>query len=141
MKKQKEIPLGIRNNNPGNIRNSGETFIGEVKNGGEFKVFSTMNYGFRAMFCCFNTKIKRGVNTIRGIISEWAPEKDGNDTEGYIRNVCKMTKIKEDKPLDIRNEKDMVALAKAICQQENSQCPDKTIIEDGYWKMRNDRNV
>ena len=93
------------------------------------------------MFCCFNTKIKRGVNTIRCIISEWAPEKDGNDTEGYIRNVCKMTGLKEDQPLDIRNEKDMVALATAICQQENSQCPSETIIKDGYWKMRKDRSL
>lgn len=140
MKTKKEPPLGIRNNNPGNIRNVGDTYIGEVKTYGSFKVFSTMNYGFRAMFCCFNTKIKRGVNTIRGIISEWAPSSE-NDTEVYIRNVCERTGLKEDQVLDIRNEKDMIALARAICLQENSECPHKTVIEEGYRMMQRDRNL
>ncbi|MBX9055585.1 structural protein P5, partial [Parabacteroides merdae] len=43
---------GLRNNNPGNIRINGDLFQGEVRPSKDksFKQFTTMAYGYRAMF-------------------------------------------------------------------------------------------
>lgn len=43
---------GLRNNNPGNIRINNDLFQGEVRPSEDksFKQFTTMAYGYRAMF-------------------------------------------------------------------------------------------
>jgi hypothetical protein len=46
---------------------------------------------------------KHGINTIRGVISRWAPPSDNNDTEAYIRNVSQKTGIKPDEKIDLSN--------------------------------------
>jgi len=46
---------------------------------------------------------KHGINTIRGVISRWAPPSDNNDTEAYIRNVSQKTGIKPDDKIDLSN--------------------------------------
>ena len=46
---------------------------------------------------------KHGINTLRGVISRWAPPSDNNDTEAYIRNVSQKTGIKPDEKIDLSN--------------------------------------
>ena len=88
---------GIRNNNPLNIRyNPNNNWQGRVlvNNEREFEQFISMDYGFRAALLTIETyMLKYECNTIRKIISRWAPPTDGNNTEQYIRDVCMSTNI------------------------------------------------
>ena len=75
-------PRGLRNNNPGNIRLSDTLYVGEKEsNDPEFKQFTSMAYGYRAMFMLLYTyQVRYGLNTIWGMISRYAPENENNTT-------------------------------------------------------------
>lgn len=95
-----ERPLGIRNNNPGNLEPAG--WIGElgVGDGGRFARYDTMLHGLRAFgrqLIAYQTKrniVSMGpwidVNGVkhRGVIDTWAPNNE-NNTKAYIDTVCK----------------------------------------------------
>jgi hypothetical protein len=105
------------NNNPLNIRLSGDKWQGQINGkgnidgnsslsseraGGEavFCQFYSMEYGWRAAFVilCRTYYGKYGLKTIRGIVSRWAPAKE-NNTEAYIRHVSDYTGIAPNKVL------------------------------------------
>ena len=93
---------GIRNNNPLNIRRSGDKWQGlcSCQNDKEFFQFVSMEYGWRAAFVilCRTYYGKYGLKTIRDIVSRWAPAKE-NNTEAYIRHVSDYTGIGPDRDL------------------------------------------
>ena len=79
------LPRGLRNNNPGNIRVSGDLFRGEIRPSGDrsFKRFETMAYGYRAMFRILSSYHRdHKLGTIRELINRWAPPGE-NDTAVY----------------------------------------------------------
>lgn len=82
---QPGLPIGLRNNNPGNLR-PGDDWQGMIGTNGGFIVFKDVSWGLRAMAIDLRTKINKGYNTIRSIITRWAPPTE-NDTDAYIRNV------------------------------------------------------
>ena len=90
----KKSPRGLRNNNPGNIRNSDATdWQGEVpankKKDNSFEEFEDMAHGYRALIKLLqNYRRKYGCQTIADFISRWAPRTE-NNTSGYISRVCK----------------------------------------------------
>ena len=124
---ESKMPRGLRNNNPLNIRLSKDRWQGQVlpsgSGEGAFCQFESMEWGWRAAFYLLTRNYfrKHGLQTIRGIIARWAPPQDHNNTEAYIRNVCKRTGIGPDEPLGIPSEKParwmMLGIAMAI--QEN----------------------
>lgn len=75
----KQLPRGLRNNNPGNIRNSDATdWQGEVpaskKQDNTFEEFEDMAHGYRALIKLLqNYRRKYGCQTIADFISRWAP--------------------------------------------------------------------
>ena len=80
---------GLSNRNPGNIRQSAVRYKGEVRPSRDpaFKQFESMPWGYRAIFVLLDTyRIRHGLDTIRGMISRWAPPSE-NRTEIYIRAV------------------------------------------------------
>ena len=80
-------PIGIRNNNPLNIRKSSQKFINEQKTDNAFKKFSSMVYGVRAAIRIIHTYyFNYRYNTIEKIISRWAPPME-NSTKDYINTV------------------------------------------------------
>ena len=93
-------PLGIRNNNPGNLEPAG--WIGEmgVGDGGRFARYDTLIHGLRAFgrqLIAYQTKrniVSMGpwidANEVRhrGVIDTWAPSNE-NNTNAYIATVCK----------------------------------------------------
>ena len=88
--KKTEIPRGIRNNNPLNIRRSKADWQGLSKEvtDKEFCQFENMFYGFHAAFkLLFNYYYKHGLRTVKGIINRWAPSSDGNDCNVYAKFV------------------------------------------------------
>lgn len=91
--KQPTESLGIRNNNPLNIRyNPRNNWVGQVGENKGFCVFSSMAYGFRASYKLITSYISKGYNTIEKIVTRWAPPTE-NDTEAYIRYISYETII------------------------------------------------
>ena len=82
------LPLGLRNNNPGNLR-PGDNWQGMVGTNKGFIVFSDFAYGVRAWIIDLHTDIiLHGQNTIRKRVEAYAPESDGNNTERYVQDVA-----------------------------------------------------
>lgn len=127
---------GLRNCNPGNIRQSRSNFKGEVRPSRDsaFKQFESMAYGYRAMFVLLNSYHKRyGLTTIREMISRWAPPSE-NFTEGYIRFVSERSGIAADAEVDSHSERDMVPIVAAMSEIENGTKAAMTDVYEG-WKL------
>ena len=95
------VPRGIRNNNPLNIRRGVQwRGLRDFATDKAFCEFKSMDYGFRAAFCILRTYFsKRGVRTLRQLISRWAPPTE-NNTEAYIRKVRLQAGLRDaDSPL------------------------------------------
>ena len=121
---------GIKNNNPGNIRVGETAWQGKVplsqntdrnsKTGKmEFEQFISVEYGLRALMKNAYTWIKRGDNTIRKLISRWAPPSDNNPTESYIAYVSKQTGFPAEQPFKVLDKDFFIKLAKAVAEKEN----------------------
>ena len=110
--KKNDLPRGLRNNNPGNIRINNDLFQGEVRPSKDksFKEFETMPYGYRAMFKILSSYYKNyKLNTIRKMITRWAPPKE-NHTEKYIKAVSDYAGIPADDPININDREQMIRI-------------------------------
>lgn len=129
-----ELPRGIQNNNPLNIR-SGQMWQGLAipQTDPAFCQFISMAYGIRAAAKILlnyykvhkiTTLGRIVVNGIQreGIISRWAPESE-NDTRAYEADVCQRTGFKLDQPLDLTSRRHMRPLLEAMIWHENGQNP------------------
>lgn len=126
--------LNWRCNNPGNIRPSKNTDsyaigIENSKESGKFAVFATPVDGMMAMYDILGRYWNDGKNTVKSIISKYAPKEDNNNTEKYINDVCSELGVKPDDILpDLSNNKDVaIKLAKAMVRSEGSKSFD-------YWE-------
>ena len=120
MKKKRET-RGMRNNNLLNIRISTDKFQGEVQpsQDKDFKQFETAAYGYRAAFRILRTYINNyGLNTIRKIISRFAPANE-NHTENYIRVVSERSGIPADDPVYADSREMMIRIVAAMSFVEN----------------------
>ena len=54
-KTMKQLPRGIRNKNPLNIRKSNRPWAGQISHDGKFCIFAKMEMGYRAAFILLNT--------------------------------------------------------------------------------------
>ncbi len=125
---------GLRNRNPGNIRRSSVRYLGEVtpSHDTEFKEFSTMAYGYRAIFVLLDTYRRRyGLTTIRQMLNRYAPPEE-NFTEGYIRFVSRNSGIAPDERLDTHSERDMIPIVAAMSEIENGVKADMDDIIKGW---------
>jgi hypothetical protein len=107
----REAPIGIRNNNPGNLRTG--------KNGA-FGTYPTMRDGIKAAednLMAYQRKY--GINTIKAAISRWAPREDNNDTDAYINHVVRVTGFPKDQPLDFTDKATRRAVLMAMFEMEN----------------------
>lgn len=128
------VPRGIRNNNPLNIRENasgGDAWQGELETelDGAFEEFESPEYGIRAAVKLFETyRTRYGLDTIAGIVSRWAPSSE-NDTNSYIESVAQKTGIHADIFL---TQEDYPALLKAMIFHENGQQPyPDSVINEG----------
>lgn len=133
MARTNNLPRGIRNNNPLNIR-IGNVWLGEVANPNDpdFEQFCTMEYGLRAAFVILRRYIRRyGHNTVRSIVSTWAPSSE-NNTKAYIDKVCAQMKIEPDAPIKYEDSETMCRLVSAMCLVECGQRVDEAKISKAY---------
>lgn len=84
------LPIGLRNNNPGNLRATGDNWKGMIGTNGGFVVFENIAWGIRALAIDLRGDINEGKNTVERLISEFAPPFE-NDTFAYIKKVSDYT--------------------------------------------------
>lgn len=78
----------FRRNNPMNLRYSERNnWIGQTGATNGFCNFQSVEYGFRAAFITLQSYGKNGYNTIRKIVTRWAPPAE-NPTYTYIKFVA-----------------------------------------------------
>ncbi len=126
---------GLRNNNPGNIRQNSDNFLGEIKPSTDpaFKQFESIEYGYRAIFVTLNTYQKKyGLPTIRAMISRWAPPKDNNDTEAYIRAVSSESGVPENSHITSTNKDVMIPIVAAMSRVENGVAANISEVQRGW---------
>lgn len=139
---------GEVNRNPGNIeRVAANKWQGQLSDaeyrqtreyrekGGRFDVFSSVEYGIRALAVLLAAyQDRHGLRTIRGIINRWAPGHE-NDTGAYVAHVAKLTGFPTDATLDLHSYAHMAPLVKAIITHENGRCLySQAVIDDGLMR-------
>lgn len=119
--------LGWKQNNWGNLRGEGVNWKGKIGMSNGFSVFDKPINGVRAIFIDLSVKLSKNVNTIEKIISMYAPEGDGNDTEEYIRFVSNEAQIIRTQPLNVTN---LPKVVRAIIKKEiGYNIPDQMLKE------------
>lgn len=109
------LPFGLRNNNPGNVR-AFDNWRGMIGTNNGFCVFENVAWGVRAFLTDLRTDMRQGQNTIRKLITEYAPPAE-NNTAAYINYVVQRTGIAADTALQ-ENTETFKRLARAIIDME-----------------------
>ena len=129
----RQLPRGIRNNNPLNIR-IGNVWLGEVNNPDdpEFEQFVSMKYGLRAAFVLLRRYIRHYKRTtIEAIIRAWAPPVE-NSTDLYIANVSHSLGVLPAFEVDFSDKVMMCRLVQAMAKMESGYILDMKLIESAY---------
>lgn len=119
------LPLGLRQNNPGNLRWSDPPFRGTQGVNKGFVVFDSLHNGLRALAKNLIAYQKHSdgnggiIDTVREAISRWAPPADHNDTEAYIALVCHVLECNADDRFSFRDPDFLFWMVYAIGSQEN----------------------
>ena len=124
----KELPRGIRNNNPLNIIITDTPWQGKLdrehNTDGKFEQFKTLELGFRAAIINIRTMIKRDhIDTPAKLIAQWAPEQDPRQVENYIEYVCERSYIGRSDRLLYANKNQICRLVHAMAEFENGVRP------------------
>jgi hypothetical protein len=119
-------PLGIRNNNPGNIR-PGDNWVGMIGTNKNFVVFKDIHHGLRALAVDLANKINKGYNTLAKIIARYAPPSE-NDTAAYIKAASYTSGFGADEPLTANNDT-LKRLMRAIVVHENGSIANDVISD------------
>lgn len=131
--KKNELPRGLRNNNPGNIRRNSDVFQGEVNpsRDKDFKQFKTMAHGYRAVFKILSNYYRNyKLDTIRKMIEHWAPENE-NNTAAYVSLVCSYSGIGPDDLISFDREQ-MIRIVAGMSKVENGREADMSDVIAGW---------
>ncbi|ATX62698.1 hypothetical protein [Yersinia hibernica] len=137
--------LGVRNNNPGNLRVAPNA---TGKNGG-FSTFANPQEGIAALSRQLQLYGDRGNNTLSGILHTYAPNTE-NNTQGYINAVSGATGANPYERLDLHSPEVLKKLVTAIIGHENGYQPYSpedidsginTSINDDRWKGLRNPNI
>ena len=113
--------LGLRQNNPGNIR-SGAGFFGETGVGSGYATFQNPLFGGRALARLLSTyKNQYGISNIDSLIDRYAPSGDNTmesrtNYKGFIANKLGVGK---DDEIDLDDDNTKLGVMKAIVEFEN----------------------
>lgn len=128
-----DLARGIRNNNPGNLIFTNISWQGKLSysqnTDKHFEQFNELKYGIRALILDVYNDIKKGKNTIKKLITEYAPPSE-NDTTAYIDSVSKATGLKSDMVFKVVDFDLTYNLVKAIIKRENGKDASKVADSD-----------
>ena len=120
-----QMPRGVRNNNPGNIRRTDTRWQGErlVVTDSAFEEFETPEDGIRALALILrNYQRKHGLKCVAQIIARWAPPCE-NDTGSYAGHVAGVLGVSMTAPIDTSHPGTLATLVRAIIRHENGVQP------------------
>ena len=106
----------IAKNNIFNIR-AGQNWQGKTGVRRVFVEFVNKEYAIRAWLILMRTYRRRGLTTLRQIVTTFAPPKE-NNTEAYIDFVCKQTKYNSN--YEIKADSTYILLGIAMAAMETS---------------------
>lgn len=113
--KRNKAPLGVRLNNPFNIRYSRHNnWLGQIGNVNGFCKFSLPYYGVRAFAILYRSYLRTGRDTVSRFIRSYAPNCE-NNTCLYIKCVCYYMGCGPHYKLSL---KDFHKFARAVCVVE-----------------------
>jgi hypothetical protein len=124
-----KTPLGIRNNNPGNIREVG---------GGGFRKYATLEDGVYALARQLKMYQNAGAKTVADMVTNWAPAGDSNDTYGYASSVSKYlskrfgTQVTAGTALNLSDPRVLAAMTEAITRRENGLGWERAVMGDQF---------
>ena len=101
-------------NNPFNLRDYDQNWMGQTGATDGFVNFSSRDYGIRAADRLLSNY---DVSTIRDLVSKYAPSTE-NDTESYIDFVSSYTGIGKDTPIDVGDPDVRRSIGSAIAKME-----------------------
>lgn len=133
-----KLTRGLRNNNPGNIREGkgDSTFwVGEraTDDDASFEEFTTMPYGVRAATVLFrNYQSIYGLDSIARLIGRWAPPNE-NNTAAYIAHISARTGIPPRAYINLRGPA-IYPFLRAVFREENGPVADTFISEEDIRK-------
>jgi hypothetical protein len=116
----KSKPLGIRNNNPLNMREVGINWNNKTGENQGFTTFAQPFDGIRAAANDMKNKMRSGIDTIAKLVSVWAPPIE-NNTAAYIASVASRTGLEPDTLLFDVGE--LSKVVEAMIYHENGQQP------------------
>lgn len=127
------LSRGLRNNNPGNLVITSSAWLGKIPvpqntdSNRKFEQFKEVKYGIRAMIIDIIGDIGKGKNTLRKLISEYAPPSE-NHTNNYINVVSKSLGISPDSIIKQVDFTFILKISRAIITHENGA--DGSLIAD-----------
>ncbi|MGQ2982122.1 hypothetical protein [Flavobacterium sp.] len=131
---KRNYPRGIRNNNPGNLRRSANAWVGKIpytnSTDVSFEQFTHLHFGIRAMMRDIISDIKKGNDTIAGLIAEYAPPSE-NNTANYIQSVATALGVDVNMKLEVTDQL-LITIAKAIALKENGPIAKQLISDSDY---------
>jgi len=132
--------MALNYNNPGNIRLTSENWIGQVKPGDStsFATFTTLPYGYRALFKLLTTYINQGFNNLSRIIYKYAPPGDSNPTISYLQYVESRTGIDRLTTIYPDDYSKIWYIGLAISRFETGEEPDIDAAKLGFEMVFND---
>jgi len=127
---------GLRNNNPGNLIRTNIAWQGKIPHSANpdkrFEQFENIHWGLRAMLKDLINDINKGKNTVKLLISEYAPPSE-NDTKAYINSVATTLGVAPTERLKEINSAFLLRLSRAILKVElgtaNTQVTDSDIVK------------
>lgn len=134
MNQKPQLPRGIRNNNPGNIRVSKAQWVGKItgvnKTDDKYEEFESAPKGIRALAKNLTTYFEfrvspdgSPIDTIDEIVDRYAPKEDANDQQGYVMDLSRWTGFGPFEKMDLHEYETMNLLIRAIIRRENGLRP------------------
>jgi len=144
----KDLPLGIRLNNPGNLewgspweglvpRHLSRYNSSSINQQRRFCEFKDAAFGIRAIARTLITYADKrladdgsAIDTIREVVARWAPSFE-NNVDAYAKHVAKIVGVGPDDQVNIKDYDVMRKLVKGIIAHENAgyQYPEATLEE------------
>lgn len=129
------MPRGLRNNNPFNLRPLRDvTWRGQVGiDEGNYLTFDTLASGIRAgMINLRNQQRLHQLDSVRAIITKYAPAADRNDTDAYIAAVARELGLTPDASINLMGSTDaLAAFGGAVIFHENGQRVSDEVLHVG----------
>jgi hypothetical protein len=127
------LPRGIRNKNPGNLRRTGDKWLGlaATQTDPEYFQFATLEHGLRAMGrVLLNYYERHNLRTVAAIVARYAPEHE-NPTDAYIANVARALNVRPGDPIDVRAR--LPELMRAMVIQENGSTAERLHVPPAVY--------